>query len=350
MPTRGTTLDTGNRFLRGSSQRFDDGWESFGQEPDPGTQFLDDTSRTAFATNNSPDIPFTHSINPYRGCSHGCSYCYARPTHEYLGFNAGLEFETKIMVKRDVAALARQEMMKKSWKPTAVSMSGVTDPYQPAERKFRLTRGVLGVMVEFRNPVVIITKNAAVVRDIDLLAELAKHQCAAVLLSITTLDRDLARRLEPQTSTPELRLQAIRKLTDAGVPTGVMIAPVIPGLNDEEIPAILKAAADAGAIVAGRTLLRLPLAVAPIFLDWLEREEPDRALKVRHALEEMRDGKLNLTEFGARMRGTGARAEVIAQLFKTHAARYGLNQRNFPLTTTNFRRPAAGGQMELFGG
>lgn len=349
MTARGTTLDTGNRFLRGSSLPFDDGWESFGPDPDPGTQFLDDSSRTAFATNNSPDIPFTHSINPYRGCSHGCSYCYARPTHEYLGFNAGLDFETKIMVKRDVAALARQAMMKKSWKPTVVSMSGVTDPYQPAERKFRLTRGVMEVMIEFRNPVVVVTKNALVARDVDLLSELAKHRCAAVLLSITTLDRNLARRLEPQTSTPELRLQAIRKLTDAGVPTGVMIAPVIPGLNDEEIPAILKLAADAGATVAGRTLLRLPLAVAPIFLDWLDREEPVRALKVRHALEEMRDGKLNLTEFGARMRGTGARAEVIAQLFKTHAARYGFNRHTFPLTTANFRRPAAGGQMELFG-
>lgn len=349
MPKRGTYLDTGNRFLSGSSERFDDGWESFGQELDPGTQFLGDTSRTAFATNNSPDIPFTHSINPYRGCSHGCSYCYARPTHEYLGFNAGLDFETKIMVKRDIVALARQEMMKKSWKPTVVSMSGVTDPYQPAERKFRLTRGVLELIVEFRNPVVIVTKNALVARDADLLAELAYYGCAAVLLSITTLDRDLARRLEPQTSTPELRLQAIRRLTDAGVPTGVMVAPVIPGLNDEEIPAILKAAADAGATVAGRTLLRLPLAVAPIFLDWLEREEPARALKVRHALEEMRDGKLNLTEFGVRMRGTGARAEMISQLFKTHAARYGLNKREFPITTANFRRPV-GGQMELFGG
>lgn len=349
MIRRGTTLDTGNRFLRGSSARFDDGWESFGEEPDPGTEFLDDASRTAFSTNNSPDIPFTHSINPYRGCSHGCSYCYARPTHEYLGFNAGLDFETKIMVKRDVVALARQEMMKKSWKPTPISMSGVTDPYQPAERKFRLTRGVLALMLEFRNPVVLITKNALVARDADLLAELARHGCAAVFLSITTLDRDLARRLEPQTSTPGMRLEAIRRLTDAGVPTGVMVAPVIPGLNDEEIPAILKAAAEAGASVAGRTLLRLPLAVAPIFLDWLQREEPARALKVRHALEEMRGGKLNLTEFGSRMRGTGARAEMIAQLFKTHAARYGLNQRDFPITTANFRRPASGGQMELFG-
>lgn len=349
MIKRGTTLDTGNRFLRGSSARFDDGWESFGEEPDPGTEFLDDASRTAFATNNSTDIPFTHSINPYRGCSHGCSYCYARPTHEYLGFNAGLDFETKIMVKRDVVALARQEMMKKSWKPTPISMSGVTDPYQPAERKFRLTRGVLALMLEFRNPVVLITKNALVARDADLLAELARHGCAAVFLSITTLDRNLARRLEPQTSTPGMRLEAIRRLTDAGVPTGVMVAPVIPGLNDEEIPAILKAAAEAGASVAGRTLLRLPLAVAPIFLDWLQREEPARALKVRHALEEMRGGKLNLTEFGSRMRGTGARAEMIAQLFKTHAARYGLNQRDFPITTANFRRPASGGQMELFG-
>ncbi|MEO5929279.1 MAG: PA0069 family radical SAM protein [Candidatus Kapaibacterium sp.] len=348
MAKRGTYLDTGNRFTQRTSEQFDDGWESFAEEPDSRTQFIDDHSRTAFATNDSPDIPFTHSINPYRGCEHGCAYCYARPTHEYLGFNAGLDFETKIVVKRDAARLAREAMMKRSWEPTVVSMSGVTDPYQPAERRFGITREILETMLEFRNPIGIITKNALVLRDIDLLAELARHRCAMVLLSITTLDRDLARRLEPRTSTPERRLEAVRRLSEAGIPVGVMMAPLIPGLTDEEIPALLKAAADAGARTAFYTMLRLPLAVRPIFLDWLEREEPGRALKVQHALEEMRDGKLNLAEFGDRMGGKGGRARMISQFFKLTARRLGLNREEIVLSTENFRRPGIGGQMGLF--
>ncbi len=348
MAKRGTQLDTGNRFLTSSREKFDDGWETLADEPDPRTQFLDDTSRSAFATNKSPDIPFTHSVNPYRGCEHGCAYCYARPTHEYLGFNAGIDFETKIMVKRDVAKLARAEMMKRSWSPTVVSMSGVTDPYQPAERRFALSRSVLEVMLEFRNPIGIVTKNALVTRDIDLLAELARYHCAAVFLSVTTLDRDLARRLEPRTSTPEMRLQAIRKLSDAGVQVGAMVAPLIPGLTDSEIPSILQAVSDAGARHAYFTVVRLPMAVRPIFLDWLEREEPARAAKVRHALEDMRDGSLNLSEFGARMKGMGARAQTISSLFKMTARRLGLNQSEFNLTTEHFRRPAREGQIDLF--
>ncbi|HYF02504.1 MAG TPA: PA0069 family radical SAM protein [Patescibacteria group bacterium] len=346
MSKRGTTLDTGNRFITTTREKFDDGWESFTEEPDPQTQFLKDTSRTAFATNTSPDIPFTHSINSYRGCEHGCTYCYARPTHEYLGFNAGLDFETKIMVKHDIAELARAEMLKKSWQPTIVSMSGVTDPYQPCERTFGLSREILKVMHQFKNPISIITKNALVLRDIDILAEMAKENLASVFISITTLDRDLARRMEPRTSTPELRLKAIEKLSAAGVPVGVMMAPLIPGLTDNEIPELLKRVAEAGARNAYYVIVRLPLAVKPIFLNWLTREEPGRAEKIAHRLEEMRDGKLNRTEFGKRMVGEGAHAEMIRQIFKMSCRKYGLNKTNIHLSTDAFQRP--GEQIGMF--
>lgn len=348
MSKRGTNLNIGNRFLARTSEPFDDGWESFTEESDPRTEFFVDSSRTAFATNDSPDIPFTHSINPYRGCEHGCAYCYARPTHEYLGFNPALDFETKIMVKHDAARLAREAMMKKSWKPTVVSMSGVTDPYQPAERKFGITRQILRTMLEFRNPIGIVTKNALVLRDLDILTELAQQKCVAVFVSITTLDRDLARRLEPRTATPERRLEVVRRLSGAGVPVGVMMAPLIPGLTEEEIPTLLKAAADAGASHAYYVMLRLPLAVRPIFLDWLDREEPARAAKVRHALEEMRGGKLNLTQYGSRMGGDGARATMISDLFKLTTKRLGLNSKSMELSTEGFRRPTADGQIGLF--
>lgn len=349
MSTRGTHLNIGNRFSGRTSEPFDDGWESFaGEEPDPRTEFLFDSSRTAFNTNDSPDIPFTHSINPYRGCEHGCTYCYARPTHEYLGFNPALDFETKIMVKRDAARLARLEMMKRSWQPTVVSISGVTDPYQPAERKFGVTREILETMLEFRNPVGIVTKNALILRDIDILSEMARHQCIAIFVSITTLDRDLARRMEPRTATPERRLDVVRRLTAAGIPVGVMMAPLIPGLTDTEIPALLAAVAEAGATHAYHVFLRLPLAVRPIFLDWLDREEPGRAAKVRHVMEEMKGGTLNVSEFGKRMSGKGARADMIKNLFAMTVRRLGLNAAPIPLSTANFRRPGEKGQLDLF--
>lgn len=344
----GTRLDTGNRFIAESRERFDDGWESFDDEADPGVELVEDSSRTIIATNSSPDVGFTHSINPYRGCAHGCAYCYARPTHEFLGYNAGIDFETKILVKRDAARLARAEMMKKSWKPVAVVISGVTDPYQPIERELRVTRSVLETMLEFRNPVGIITKNALVLRDIDLLQELAKIGCARVFLSITTLDRSLARRMEPRTSSPEQRLHAVRALADAGIPVGVSMAPLIPGLTDSEIPSLLTAARDAGARDAFHVMLRLPLAVRPIFIDWLEREEPGRASKVLNTLMDMRGGKLNLTEFGDRMSGTGARAAAISDLFEMTARRLGLNECHSPMSTEHFRRPPADGQESMF--
>ncbi len=349
MAHRGTKLDTGNRFSPFSSERFDDGWESFVDDPDPRTRIVDDTSRSAFSVNSSPDIPFTHSINPYRGCEHGCAYCYARPTHEYIGLNAGLDFESVIVVKREAPLLARAAMMKRSWKPTVVSMSGVTDCYQPLEKKMQITRSILQVMLDFRNPVAIITKNALVYRDLDLLTELARYQCSTVYFSITTLDRHLARKLEPRTSAPELRLRAMERLASAGVPVGAMVAPIIPGLNEHEIPSILKSVADAGARSAGHVLLRLPLSVKPIFLDWLDREEPGRSAKVRHALQEMKGQSMNRTEFGARMKGTGARAQAINRLFSMTARQLGLNMEPSRLTTAHFRRPSIDGQLGLFG-
>lgn len=348
MARRGTHLDTGNRFTTRSSEPFDDGWESFCDDPDPRTRIVEDTTRNAFATNNSPDIPFSHSINPYRGCEHGCAYCYARPTHEYLGFNAGIDFESVIVVKRNAAELARREMMKKSWKPTCISISGVTDPYQPLEKKLRITRSILEVMLDFRNPLGIVTKNALVCRDLDLLSELARYNCVGVFLSVTSLDRDLARRMEPRTSAPELRLKAIERLANAGVPVGAMVAPIIPGLNEQEVPTILTAVADAGALWAGHVILRLPYAVKPIFLDWLDREEPGRSAKVRHALEEMKGKSLNKTEFGSRMTGDGARARAIRDLFGMTAKRLGLNVAPWPTTTEHFRRPGIDEQMGLF--
>src|SRR6516164_4617246 len=233
------------------------------ERPAPTTQFLKDTSRSIIATNDSPDVGFSASINPYRGCEHGCAYCYARPTHEYLGFSAGLDFETKIMVKEDAARLLRRELSSPRWRPRAIAMSGVTDPYQPAERRFRLTRRCLEVLAEFRNPVGIVTKNRLVERDRDVLGDLARDRAAAVWLSVTTLDGSLAGKMEPRASQPAGRLAAITALADAGVPVGVLTAPVIPGLNDHELPAILTAARQAGARFAGYTMVRLPLGVAP---------------------------------------------------------------------------------------
>ncbi|MBI1823880.1 MAG: PA0069 family radical SAM protein, partial [Nitrospirae bacterium] len=273
---RGSGENPRNRFESFSRIKITDpDWEAE-EEPSPATQFLTDTSRTIITTHTSPDVGFEASINPYRGCEHGCAYCYARPTHEYLGFSAGMDFETRIMVKPRAPELLRGELSSKSWIPKFLAMSGVTDPYQPIERKLGLTRKCLEILLEFRNPVAIITKNYGVVRDKDLLSALAKFQAAIVYISITTLDRDLCGILEPRTSRPEKRLEAISILHSEGIPTGVMVAPVIPGLTDPEIPRILQSAAQAGARFAGMVPLRLPFAVAPLFEDWLEQHLPDR--------------------------------------------------------------------------
>ncbi|HVG24456.1 MAG TPA: PA0069 family radical SAM protein [Thermoanaerobaculia bacterium] len=311
-----------------------------------GTIYLRDPTRTIIATNDSPDVGFDASINPYRGCEHGCIYCFARPTHEYLGFSAGLDFETKIMVKEDAPALLWEELNAKKWQPKVLAISGVTDPYQPIERRLGLTRGCLAVLAEFRNPVAIITKNHLVTRDADLLAELAAHDAARVFISITTLDNNLQRTMEPRTSTPELRLDAVKKLADAGVPVGVMVAPVVPAITDHEMPQILAAARDAGARWAGYVNLRLPWAVAPLFEQWLEEQFPDRKEKVLNRVREMRDGKLYNAQWGTRGRGTGIFADQMEALFDVTCRRLGLNETDQELSVAAFRRRTA--QASLF--
>jgi len=316
------------------------------EDPLPRTQFLRDHSASIIAYNNSPDIGFDASVNPYRGCEHGCVYCYARPTHEYLGFSSGLDFETKIMVKENAAQLLRAELSAKKWQPQIIVMSGVTDCYQPVERKLKLTRGCLEVLAEFRNPVAIITKNSLVTRDVDVLAELAKHQAASVCLSITTLDPELRRVMEPRTSPAPARLEAIRQLAAAGIPVSVNVAPIIPGLNDHEIPAILQAAATAGATGAGFTMLRLPHANTELFVQWLETHYPNRKDKVLNQLRTMRDGKLYDAQWGSRMKGEGLFAEQIQQIFDVARRKAGIKNDQPPLSTAAFRRPE-GRQLEL---
>jgi len=313
----------------------------------PATVFLRDYSRSIIASNDSLEVGFEVSINPYRGCEHGCSYCYARPFHEYLGFSAGLDFETKIVVKEDAPALLRRELAAKNWKPRTVAISGVTDAYQPIERQLQLTRRCLEVFVEFRNPVGVVTKNHLVSRDRDLLGELARHQAALVCLSVTTLDPELARKMEPRATQPAGRLAAIEELAAAGVPVGVLVAPVIPGLNDHEMPAILNAAARAGATFAGFVMLRLPHGVAGLFEDWLERHYPNHKDKVLGRVRQMRGGELNDGRFGSRMRGEGVLAQQIWAFFKLARRQAGL-ARPFPqLSTAAFRRPG-GTQRLLF--
>lgn len=341
---RGTAFNPANRF------------EALHVEPDPEwdaseerplrTQFLRDLSQTIITYNDSPDIPFRASLNPYRGCEHGCAYCYARPTHEYLGFSAGLDFESRIMVKENAAELLRAELSSAKWQPQWVAMSGVTDPYQPAEKKLKITRRCLEVLTEFRNPVGIVTKNRLVTRDIDLLAELASHQAASVYVSLTTLKPDLRRMMEPRTASPTGRLETIRALAEAKIPVGVLTAPIIPGLNDEEIPALLHAAAEAGATFTNYVVLRLPLAVRPLFEEWLERCVPLRKDKVINRLKSLRDGRLNSSEFGERMRGQGLFAEQIQKLFQLSAKKAGFRAKGPELSTASFRRPG-GLQLDL---
>ena len=313
------------------------------------TECLPDRSRTIVAENDSPDVGFRFSVNPYRGCSHGCAYCYARPTHEYLGFNAGLDFETKIMVKEDAPELFRAFLARDGWGAHPIALSGVTDCYQPAERHYRLTRGCLEVAAEARQPMAIITKNALVLRDLDLLREMARGGLVQVNLSITTLDADLARSMEPRTSTPAAKLRAVKALAEAGVPVRVLVAPVIPGLTDAEIPAILAAAKEAGAGAAGYTLLRLPLAVAPVFTEWLGRARPGKSERVLGRVRGARGGKLNVSDFGTRMSGTGEMAGQIAGLFRLFARKHGLDGGLPAFDASRFRPPRPrSGQLQLF--
>jgi len=350
---RGSPLELANRFLRTHSvpdyadfEHDPEGVEELRRFP---TQFLPDDSRSIVSENDSPDVPFRYSVNPYRGCEHGCSYCYARPYHEYLGLNAGIDFETQIFVKQQAPQLLQDWLARDEWQPEGICFSGVTDCYQPCERNFELTRQLLEVCAACRQPVTIITKNALVVRDLDLLQQLAASDCVHVNISLTTLDAGLARRLEPRTSSPTARLRAIRDLSEAGVPVRVMTAPIIPGLNDSEIPALLGAAAAAGARHASFVLLRLPLTVRPVFLDWLERVEPLKKDRVVALIQSVRGGELNSAAFGERMRGTGPFADQIRQTFRVFARKHGLDQPLPPLATDHFARPQpTRGQLRLF--
>ena len=315
----------------------------------PATEYIPDDSQSIVAENDSPDVGFRYSVNPYRGCAHGCSYCYARPGHEYLGLSAGLDFETKVFVKFRAAELLRDFLARPAWRPETIAFSGVTDCYQPAEKEFRFTRSCVAVAAECRQPIGVITKNALVVRDLDLLGKLAEHRAVRVSLSITTLDARLARVMEPRTSSPEARLRAIRQLCQAGIPTNVMVAPVIPGLTDSEMPAILTAAREAGAETAAYVMLKLATTVRPVFLDWLDRNYPDKASRVRTLIRSVRGGRLNDPHFGSRQVGTGNVAEMIAKTFRIWYKKLDFAVDRPPLNCDAFRRPQpAKGQQRLF--
>lgn len=341
----------GNSTGRFESQRHEIdlsnyGWFDQDDETLLKTQFYKDASRSIVTENDSPDIGFRFSMNFYRGCEHGCAYCYARPTHEYLGLSAGLDFETKIIVKEQAPDLLRKKLMSKSWKPEIIMMSGNTDCYQPAERKFQITRKALEVLNEFGNPVGIITKNNLITRDLDILQDMAKRNLVSATISITSLNVELARTLEPRTSSPAGRLEAVKALASAGVPVNVNIAPAIPGLNDHEIPAILKAASEAGARSASLVAVRLPHSVKDIFSDWLATHRPEAQTKILNHIRGMRGGELYKSEWGDRMSGTGVYAENMQRIFKIFSEKYGLN-RDYPeLSTNHFKRPK--NQLSLF--
>jgi DNA repair photolyase len=341
---RGAGLNPTNRFEKISFEA-DPEWNPEDDRP-LRTEYYRDTTQSIINYNNSPDVGFEASVNPYRGCEHGCVYCFARPTHEYLGFSAGLDFESRIMVKENAPELLRQELSSAKWKSQVLVMSGVTDCYQPVERKLQVTRRCLAVLAEFRNPVAIITKNHLVTRDIDLLSELARYNASAVNVSVTTLDATLTPRLEPRASLPQHRLAAIRALSAAGIPVNVMVAPVIPGITDHEIPAIVAAAVEAGARGAGCLPVRLPFAVKDLFVEWLDRHFPERKDKVLGRIRDMRGGKLNDPNFGTRMQGQGVFAEQIHNLFAVACRKAGLGEARPELSTASFRVPKPPGTPE----
>jgi DNA repair photolyase len=343
---RGARSNDSSRYDTQKRVNFDDGWSREDEEPPPiKTEIIRDTTRSIIARNDSPDISFSQSINPYRGCEHGCIYCFARPTHAYLGLSPGLDFESKLLVKPDAAKLLEAELRKPSYKPQIIAMGTNTDPYQPIEREWRVTRSILEVLWEFKNPISIVTKSALIARDIDLLAPMAAEGLAKVFVSVTTLDRKLARIMEPRAATPERRLQTLRALSAAGIPTGVMTAPMIPALNDEEMEAILTAAAEAGVASAGYTLLRLPLEIKDLFREWLEAQVPDRAKHVMSLIRSMRGGKDYDANWGTRMSGTGPYADLMAQRFAIATRRLRLNQTNNSLDISKFRRPPRSGDQ-----
>ncbi|MDD2876205.1 MAG: PA0069 family radical SAM protein [Acidiphilium sp.] len=350
---RGTSLDPANRFEKASRDSFDDGWETLAEDaPPPPTILIRDATRSILSRNISPDIGFDRGLNPYRGCEHGCIYCYARPTHAYLGFSAGLDFETKLIFKPEAAALLERELSRKSYVPSPIVVGSNTDPYQPVERQLKLTRAVLEVLDRFNHPVSIITKSAGVLRDTDILQRMAARHLARVHISITTLDPRLARAMEPRAASPTRRLDAVAGLTAAGIPVGVLAAPMIPGLNDAELERILEAAARAGARSAHAILLRLPHELGALFEDWLNRTMPDRAAHILSLIRQTRDGALNDAKFGSRFKGTGPYASLLTARFRRAAAQLGLSDAPSPLDCTAFARPhqrsGPAAQLSLF--
>ena len=342
---RGASCNPQNRF-EPYRHDADEEWTA-AEDPAPGTLILVDRSQSLITRNDSPDLPFSASLNPYRGCEHGCIYCYARPTPEYLGFSAGLDFESRILAKPDAARLLREELSAPGWTPQLLAMSGVTDCYQPVERRLRLTRACLAVLAELRHPVAIITKSQLVTRDLDLLGELARHRACSVTISLTTLDQELSLAMEPRAPVPTARLEAMRALAQAGVPVGISIAPVIPGLTDHEIPALVRAAAAAGAGFAHHTPVRLPLGVAELFSQWLAEHRPLSRSKVLNRIRQLRGGRLNDPRFGTRMQGEGVFAEQMHDLVACSLRRHGLADQAPELSLSAFRRPL-GTQLSWF--
>ena len=342
---RGARSNASGRYEAERREAFDDGWEGLGDVRPFVTRVRREIARSIIAHNDSPDISFDQSINPYRGCEHGCSYCYARPSHAYLGHSPGLDFESELYAKANAAELLTKELSSRRYLPKTIALGTVTDPYQPIEREHRITRSVLEVLAAARHPVGIVTKSALVVRDIDILARMARDGLVRVALSVTTLDRYLARSMEPRAATPSKRMAAVKELTAAGIPTQVMVAPIIPGLNDLEIENILTAARDAGACAAGYVMLRLPLELKDIFREWLATDHPDRADRVMHLVQAMHGGQDYSAQFGARQKGSGPYAQQIALRFRLTLQRLGLNRDRPPLRTDLFRRPGAGGEQ-----
>jgi len=342
---RGAQINTKNRFLKDERIREHiegiDDWE----EGDPRTVYMEQVSMSIVNKVESPDVPMSYSMNPYAGCEHGCIYCYARNVHEYWGYSAGLDFEQKIIVKKNAPQLLRKFLSRKDWDGTPIMLSGNTDCYQPAEQKFRLTRGLLQVCHEFNQPVGILTKNAGVLNDKEILQALAGKQLVSVMTSITTLQEDLRRVMEPRTTTAVQRLRIIRDLSKAGVRTGVLMGPVIPGLNDHELPGIMKAARDNGATFTAYTFIRLNGAVKLLFHDWLYKNFPDRADKVWHLIEQSHDGKVNDSRYGLRMSGEGPVAKLVADQYKQYSKLYGMNADKWSLNSALFRRPGEQGRL-----
>jgi DNA repair photolyase len=345
---RGARSNRAGRYESELREDFDDGWESLGDLGAFKTGVAREMAKSIIATNDSPDIGFDQSINPYRGCEHGCIYCYARPTHAYLGLSPGLDFETRLTAKANAAEVLERELASPRYVPKVIALGAITDPYQPIEREHRITRSVLEVLDAASHPVGIVTKSALVVRDLDILARMAGRGLVKVAISVTTLDRTLARKMEPRAAAPQRRLEAIRALSAAGVPVSVMAAPIVPAINDSEIERILEAARDAGAREAGYVLLRLPLELKELFREWLATELPDRAARVISILRSMHGGKDYIAAFGIRQRGTGPYAEQIGARFRLAARRLGLNERHLKLRTDLFQRPVPrGGQLSL---